>query len=308
MTPVPAVCAIVVNWNRCNDTLACLASLARATYPSLTVVVVDNASQDGSVPAIRRAHPSIDLIESGDNLGFVGGCNAGVERARRHGADYVLFLNNDAEVAPDSIALLAAALQADGRGGAAGPTILYRDRPEVIWSAGGRIDWQRGTTAMLELDARDRGQCGMQPRAVDFVSGCALLAPLAVIDRLGAFDPRFFAYYEETEWCVRATRAGYTILHVPLAKAWHKAAPSTEPASLLTHYYMTRNRLLFLTITHAGMRAWCHTLLSEYLRTVVSWTVRPKWRSRRHHRAVMLRAIADYLRGRLGRAEWVEHL
>jgi GT2 family glycosyltransferase len=302
------VSAIVVNWKRCSETLACVSSLARSTYPSLRVVVIDNASNDGSVDAIRRAHPSVDLIAAAENLGFVGGCNVGVDRARQHGAGYVLFLNNDAEIAPDAIALLVAVLQADVRGGAAGPTILYHDRPDVIWSAGGRIDWQRGTTTMLELDEPDRGQCGTQARPVDFVSGCALMAPLAVIDRVGGFDPRFFAYYEETEWCVRATRAGYTVLQVPLAKAWHKAAPSTQPASLLTHYYMTRNRLLFLAITHAGIRAWCHTLLSEYLRTVVSWTVRPKWRSRRHHRAVMLRAIADYLRGRLGRAEWVEHL
>jgi GT2 family glycosyltransferase len=161
---------------------------------------------------------------------------------------------------------------------------------------------------MLELDGRDDGRCGTAPRAVDFVSGCALMAPLAVIDRVGGFDPRFFAYYEEAEWCVRATRAGYTIRHVPLAKAWHKAAPSTQPASLLTHYYMTRNRLLFIALTHAGLGAWCRTLVFEYVRTMVSWTVRPKWRARRQHRDVMLRAIGDYFRGRLGRAEWVEHL
>lgn len=308
VTQVPVVCAIVVNWNRCSETLACLASLARATYPSLTVVVVDNASRDGSVAAIHRAHPSAELVTSAENLGFVGGCNAGVDRARQHGADYVLFLNNDAEVAADAIGLLVAELEANASGGAAGPTILYHDRPDVIWSAGGRIDWQRGTTAMLELDARERGQCGTQPRAVDFISGCAFMAPLAVINRLGGFDPRFFAYYEETEWCVRATRAGYTILHVPLAQAWHKTVPSTDPASLLTHYYMTRNRLLFLATTRAGLGAWCRTLGLEYLRTMLSWTLRPKWRSRRRHRAVMLRAISDYFRGRLGRAEWVEHL
>lgn len=308
MTSAPLVCAIVVNWNRRRDTIACVASLQRSTYPSLRVIVVDNASSDGSVAALREAFPAIELISAPQNLGFVGGCQAGVARARALAAAYLLLLNNDAEIAADAVALLVTVLQADTRAAAAGPTILYHDRPEVIWSAGGAINWHTGNTQMVGLDALDQGQFGTAPRTVDFVSGCALLAPLAVFDRIGGFDARFFAYYEETEWCVRATRAGYAILHVPCAKAWHKTAPSTQPASLLTHYYMTRNRLLFLAATGAGLRAWCHTLGFEYLRTLLSWTLRPKWRTRRSHRTVMLRAIGDYFRGRLGRAEWVEQL
>lgn len=308
MSTAPLVCAVVVNWNRQRETVDCVASLQRSTYPSLRVIVVDNASSDGSVAVLREAFPSIDLIAAPRNLGFVDGCHLGIERARQLGAVYLLLLNNDAEIAADAVALLVTVLQADARGGAAGPTIFYHDRPDVIWSAGGMINWSTGNTHMVALDAVDEGQLGTAPRAVDFVSGCALLAPLAVFDRIGGFDPRFFAYYEETEWCVRATRAGFAILHVPSAKAWHKTAPSTQPASLLTHYYMTRNRLLFLAATHASLRAWCHTLGLDYLRTLLSWTLRPKWRARHAHRMVMLRAIGDFFRGRFGRAEWVEHL
>jgi GT2 family glycosyltransferase len=306
MPVAPTVCTIVVNWNRRADTLACLASLARATYPSLTVIVVDNGSRDGSVAAVRQAYPGVDIVESSDNLGFAGGCNAGISRARATRADQVLLLNNDAEVAPDTITLLVDALHGD-RVGAVAPTIYYHDRRDTVWSAGGRIEWRSGAAFMLGLDEIDRGQFGPDPRPVEFVSGCALLTSLAVLDRVGPFDPRFFAYYEETEWCVRARRAGYAIHHVPRAKVWHKAPPSTQPASLLTHYYMTRNRLLFLTATGAGLGASCRAVLRD-VRTLASWTVRPKWRGRRQHRAVMLRALRDYFAGRFGRAAWVEQL
>jgi GT2 family glycosyltransferase len=302
------VSVVIVNWNRRIETLACLASVTRSAYPACEIVVVDNGSCDGSIAAIHAAYPQVHVIDAQDNTGFVGGCNRGVERARARDARYVMFLNNDAEIAPDAMTHLIAACALQPHAGAVGPTVYYADRRQTVWSAGGRIHWARGATEMLGLDATDDGQFGRAPRPVDFVSGCVFLTPLAVIDRIGGFDPRFFAYYEETEWCVRAARAGYKILHVPLAHAWHRAAPSTQPASLLTHYYMTRNRLLFLALTGAGLSAWCQALGFDYLRTLLSWTVRPKWRSRRPHREVMLRAIADYYRGRLGRAPWVEHL
>jgi len=123
-----------------------------------------------------------------------------------------------------------------------------------------------------------------------------------VVARVGQLDTRFFAYYEETEWCVRVARAGFTILHVPAAKIWHKISLAARAVSPAAHYYMTRNRLLFLKAAGAGWQAWSHTLIVEYLRTLISWSLRPQWRTQRAQRDVMLRAIYDYFAGCLGRA------
>jgi GT2 family glycosyltransferase len=127
------------------------------------------------------------------------------------------------------------------------------------------------------------------------------LIKTSVVAQAGQLDPRFFAYYEETEWCVRVARAGFKILHVPTAKIWHKISPAARVASPTVHYYMTRNRLLFLGAAQAGWRAWGHTLFREYLRTLVSWTLRPKWRGMRAQRNMMIWAIRDYFTGRVGR-------
>ncbi|RLC97342.1 MAG: glycosyltransferase family 2 protein, partial [Chloroflexi bacterium] len=221
--------------------------------------------------------------------------------ALERGSDYALLLNNDTEVAPDFLCLLVEAVEADSRVGIAGPTIYYYEEPQTVWSAGGEIDWRRGATWMLGLNERDTGQFGETPREMDFVTGCALLVKRDVLQRVGLLDDRFFTYYEDTEWCVRARRAGFKIVHVPATKMWHKIPLDARDSSPAVHYYMTRNRLLFLKTTQAGWRAWLHTLLVEYLRTLVSWTVRPKWRFKRPLRGIMVRAIADAGRGWWGR-------
>ena len=125
-----------------------------------------------------------------------------------------------------------------------------------------------------------------------------MLVRRSVIERVGLLDERFFAYYEETEWCVRAARAGYLIVHVPLARIWHKISPHVRASSPEVHYYMTRNRLLFLKATGASWWVWGHVLLIEYLRTLISWSVKTRWRHKRPHRNAMIQAIADAGRGR----------
>ncbi|MBI5670126.1 MAG: glycosyltransferase family 2 protein [Chloroflexi bacterium] len=295
----PAVSIIVLNYNGCEDTLACLRSLEHLTYPNVEVIVVDNDSADGSVDAFKQAHPGVQIIQTGANLGFTGGNNVGIRYALKHGADYVMLLNNDTVVAPDMVDILIEAMEANPRIGVSGPTIYYYSAPEIIWSAGGTIDWRHGTTSMIGLNEEDKSQFGNAPRPVDFVTGCCLLARRDVWEQAGLLDEKFFMYYEETEWCVRASRAGYQIVHVPTAMLWHKISIESRAASPRTHYYMTRNRLLFLSRTRAGVQPILYTL-AEYTRTLVSWSVSARWHDKRPLRDVMLRAIKDYSLGRFG--------
>jgi GT2 family glycosyltransferase len=296
----PRVMLLILTWNGLAETLACLESLRGLEYPDYEVWVVDNGSTDGSPAAIRERFPEVNLIEHGENLGFAGGNNVGLRRALERGVHYVLLLNNDTEVAPDFLSCMVRASESDPTVGIAGPTIYYHGRPELIWSAGGAIDWRRGKTWMVGLNAPDTGQFGTVARQVDFVTGCALLVKRAVMERVGLLDERFFAYYEEAEWCVRAQQAGFKVVHVPGAKVWHKIPLDGRDSSPAVHYYMTRNRLLFLKATGASWRAWGYVLFAEYLRTLISWSVKTRWQDKRSHRTAMIRAIADAGRGRWG--------
>lgn len=297
MTPLVSI--IVLNYKGREDTLACLRSLEHLTYRNVQVILVDNDSKDGIAEAVHSAHPQVTVLESGGNLGFTGGNNLGIRYALEHRADYILLLNNDTIVAPDFLGPMVEVMEQNPAVGVTGPMIYYFSAPETIWSAGGEIDWAHGTTRMLGLNEEDVSQYGLSPRKVDFVTGCALMARRAVWEKVGVLDDQFFMYYEETEWCVRANRAGYAANLVPSAMIWHKISIEDRAVSPRTYYYMTRNRLLFLHKTHASTKTWVY-ILSEYARTFLSWSLRPKWQSRKHLRGTMLQAIRDYTRGRFG--------
>lgn len=298
----PRVAIIVLNWNGLADTTACLESLARLDYPSYEVVLVDNGSTDGSPSILRKQFPTLTLIETGANLGFTGGNNAGLRYACEHDADYALLLNNDTELDPSFLRVLVDTCEADPSIGIAGPTIYYHSQPDTIWSAGGRINWRNADTTMDGIGQIDQGQFGPSPRPMDFVTGCALLIRREVIDHIGLLDERFFLYYEETEWCIRAAKAGYRIVHVPLSKIWHKISIQKQEVTPYIVYYSGRNRLLFL---RASGRAWWRVvaiILFFHLRTAFSWSVFARHAPKRHLRKALLRSAYDFLTGHFGPA------
>jgi GT2 family glycosyltransferase len=256
----PSVVIIILNWDGLADTLACLGSLSHLDYPAYEILVVDNGSQDGSPAAIREAYPQVQVIETGENLGYVGGNNLGLEYACARNAAYALLLNNDTEVSADFLSKMVELAEADSKIGVVGPTIYYAERGDMIWSAGGKLDWRSGLTLLDGMDQIDRGQYGEAPRLVDFVTGCALLVKIPVVKDVGKLDSRFFAYFEENEWCVRVTQAGYKIYHLPTAKIWHKISPDHREHSPQVYYYMTRNRLLFTWLAKPG-----NVFLDEHL-------------------------------------------
>lgn len=134
---VPSISIIILNWNGRSDTIECVESCLLSTYPSFRIVVVDNGSSDGSEAALLEKFPYLDIVQTGCNLGYAGGNNRGIRHALANGADYVWLLNNDTVVAPDALAELVAMAEATPHSGMIGSKILFYDRPDTIWFAGG---------------------------------------------------------------------------------------------------------------------------------------------------------------------------
>jgi GT2 family glycosyltransferase len=293
----PRVSIILLNWNQPDFTLACLKSLEQVDYPSFDVIVVDNGSVDGSPAQIRNAYPNVELIENGSNLGFAGGNNVGVRRALDKGADYLLLLNNDTEVAADLLRKLVDVGESDPRIGAVGPKIYYFDPANVIWSGGGAVDG-RGQPRHLRENEVDT-ELDEPLDDVDYVTGCAFMVKRAVVERVGVLDERFFIYFEETEWCSRIKRAGFRIVYVPQARMWHKISMVQRTTSRRYLYLMTRNRLLYLRLSGAGVRA-IGLATIDILRTVASWTLKPQHRDMRPFSTALMRGMWHFAVGRYG--------
>jgi len=222
----PKVAIVILTWNGKELTLECLRSLDQLTTPNVEFIVADNASNDGTVDAIRSEWgDGVTIIENPSNLGFSKGNNVAIRHALDAGADYVLLLNNDTTVASDFVEHLLTPF-ADERVGITGPKIYYYSPADQIWFAGGEVHLSRGTAKHTGIRAKDRGQFDQQ-RQVDYVSGCALMAKRAVFERIGMLDPTYRAYFEDADFCMRARMAGYDIIYAPAARVWHKISAST---------------------------------------------------------------------------------
>jgi GT2 family glycosyltransferase len=239
MTPTVAV--IVLSWNGRADTLECLESLRRSDYPAMNVIVVDNGSTDGSIPTVRDRFPEVRIIDNGLNLGFVGGNNVGLRAALAQGADLVFVLNNDTVLHPACISELVRALDEDPAIGIVGPLMQRTIRPDLV-DMGGNFDFRLGSVRLLNYVEGDTPE-GLVP--IDYVWGCGLMARAEVLRSVGLFDPRYGAYFEDADFCMRAQAHGYRTAVATKARMVHKIGRSGEKRFAWQTAMRLRNHVLF---------------------------------------------------------------
>jgi GT2 family glycosyltransferase len=234
---------IVLNWNGREDTLRCLASLRAVPEPH-AVYISDNGSTDGSVAAIRAAHPEAVLIENGANLGYSGGNNAAIERAVADGADWVVLLNNDAVADPGVLAAFARAADAHPEAGLLAGMLLFPDG-RVQW-AGQRIGLRSGYSGRPVGYGKPLAEVAPHEGPAARGVGALMAVSRAAIEAVGTFDHDLFAYVEDVDWSLRIRAAGFTCWFVPEAHAAHALAASTGGHASSTHaiYYGARNTIV----------------------------------------------------------------
>ncbi|HKA29017.1 MAG TPA: glycosyltransferase family 2 protein [Candidatus Binatia bacterium] len=213
------ISVVIVNWNGGDALLACVGSLAAEASPqaSTEVIVVDNASSDGSAVAARDAFPWLTVIDSGANLGFAAGANLGSDHAR---GEVIVFVNPDARVAPGAVAALVGALaELPGAGIAGGGLVDPRGRWQPGAARFGALGHLVLDTTLGRLPTRLR----TRPYAVDWVYGTFMAVRHDLFRRLGGFDRAYFLYGEDMDLCHRAAEIGARTIHVPAARAVHGA-------------------------------------------------------------------------------------
>ncbi|HXF69363.1 MAG TPA: glycosyltransferase family 2 protein [Thermoflexus sp.] len=255
----PKVFVVILNWNLKDDTIACVESVLSSSYTPQGVVVVDNGSSDGSASAIaNRFGERVVLLANQANVGFAAGVNVGIRYALAQGADWVLLLNNDTIIAPDMIERLIAAADRYPDIGILAPVIFYHDRPSQIWQLGAQH--RRWLPIPFRVSAKAlRSEKDLLP--VDYVTGCGMLIRRDVFLTIGLFDPSYFMYYEDADFCRRAVKAGFSIGCVPAARMWHKVSRSTRGDVSRKYYLKTRYRVQFYR-HHYSLAAWIYLTMS----------------------------------------------
>ena len=286
MNTMKHVAIVILNWNGWQDTVECLESLYQNNYPNYSIIVVDNDSVDESVDKIKEyctgeievkspfyrynAHnkpikileidseennkrdnfefsSKLILIKNNENVGFAEGNNIGIRYALNNlNPDYILLLNNDTVVDKEFLVEMLKVSESDNEIGIAGPKIYYYDEPDRIWFARGKISWRFCRGLNIGHNDIDVGQYD-KVTEIEYASGCAFLIKKEVIDRIGLLDKRFFLYFEEIDWTLRASKLGYQSVFVPKGKIWHKISKSGGGIKgRVGLYYITKNRWLLM--------------------------------------------------------------
>ncbi len=258
---VPVASIVIVAHNSVHDLPACLQALAGEKEPPHEVIVVDNASADGSAVYVAQAYPQVRLVRSAANLGYGGGANLGAAAAQ---GDYLIFLNADITAGPGWLRPLLDPLAADPDLAMTTPKILLAETPDRINTCGNEVHL---TGLTLCRGMGERASAFSAGEEVAAVSGAAFAIRKSVFDALGGFDPRFFLYVEDTDLSLRARLAGFRIRYVPESVVFHRYQLRFGPGKV---YWQERNRYLMLLKVYRP-RTLVLLLPALLLAELVSW-------------------------------------
>jgi hypothetical protein len=297
----PHVVLLILTWNRRDDALRCVASLPRLTYADVTPVVIDNASADNTVAALRAARPDLEIIANPRNLGYAGGNNVGLRRALARGADYVLLINSDTEVTPGLVSELVRVAESDPRIAVVGCRNLLLEDPTRLWGAWGTLTW--GPFAVRSDGAGEPdGPVWHGTRDVDVAIGNGYLWRRAALEQVGLLDETLFGYHEDVDWCVRARRAGWRVVYAGAAAILHRGGSSSAAGAARVFpqaYFLGRNGVRIaqryatpaqrLRFAAACLGAWAYRAARARLRRDTAGLARER---------AFLRGAVDAWRGR----------
>ena len=266
---------ITVNYNGLNDTCALIQSIP--FNENMEVIVVDNASKKDEASIIKKRYPQVKTIRSDKNLGFAGGNNLGIKAAR---GKFLFLINNDTIFKDFNVQALISRLESSPDIGMVCPKIRFAWNNNPIQFA--------GYTPLSKITVRnhaigygeeDNGQYNT-PHSTPYAHGAAMLIKREVMDKVGLMPEYYFLYYEEIDWSLMFTRAGYEIWYEPACTIYHKESQSTGQNSPLRTYYITRNRLLLVRRNWEGVNKWlayCYLTCIVAPRDIIKYLIKGKW-------------------------------
>jgi GT2 family glycosyltransferase len=239
------VSIITVNYNYSHVTDEFLDAFYKTNdYPNFEIIVVDNASTIDPVPTWKIKYPDVQFYRSESNLGFAGGNNLGISKAK---GDLFFLVNNDTEFTPGLMNFLVHDFEKFPQTGMASPKIRYFQQPDTLQYAGyTEMNYFTCRNYCVGQFEKDQGQYDHLTGITGFGHGAAMMISKEAIQKVGLMHENYFLYYEEMDWGARIKRAGFQIRVNMQSLIYHKESVSVGQKSAIKEYFMNRNRILFI--------------------------------------------------------------
>ena len=294
----PKVSIIILNWNGLKDTIECLESLKKISYPSYEVIVVDNASQGNDTDILEEKYKNrIKLIKNKENLGFTGGNNVGIRQAIEDKSEYVLLLNNDTTVEPDFLEEITKTALRDKKIAIIGSVIVDYYTKKIVFT-NSKID--KKLKGEVRLDYLNSNKDWWY---TERVNGASMMIKIEAILKYSLFlDENLFLYCDEIDICMRAKKYGLKVVMAGKSRVYHKEGKSPNSDKILnpiTVYYILRNRII-LAKKLLGPRdqiVFWILFVPARLFPVLEWSMKGEWNLVK----ATFKAFHDGLEGRSGK-------
>ena len=236
---------VTVTYNSAAVISEFMECLLQQSYRDMRLYLVDNCSSDNTLALVAQySDKRIIIIRNSTNLGVAEGNNIGIRAAISEGCSFVLLINNDTVFGADLVSGLQEGLE-KYQCHMIVPKILYFEPADKIWSAGGAFSVLRGRSKHLGFNKKDNGQFD-RPRNVEYSPTCCMLIEKEVIDGIGLMDANYFVYFDDTDFCLQAHRAGFKLMYAPECKLFHKVSSLIGHRSETAVRYVTRNHVYFV--------------------------------------------------------------
>lgn len=267
MKQKPKVSIIVLNWNGKEDTIECIDSIVQITYPNYEIILVDNASTDGSAQYFREYYKEIKIIENRENLGFAEGNNVGIREALKQKANYILLLNNDTIVDPSFLEHLIEVGESDDSIGILSPIIYYYDDRNKIQYCGEKVNWYKGKLTKINLVSKGVIQS-------EIICGASMLIKKETIEKIGLLPTEYFMLWEDIDYSIKALKNNIKNVYVTKSKIWHKGSVSIGGiSSPFRMRYTIRNRII-LWKKYSSKLQFCSFLINlVFLKIPIIFTI-----------------------------------
>ena len=292
----PPVGVVIVNHNLKDSLRETLQSVRKLNYPSVSVVVSDNASSDGAPDMVRREFPEVQVLAHAQEQGYARAASLAMG-ALVDKVKYIFSTTNDVILDPEILNVLVDYAESHPEAGVLGTRIYFFDRPDVIWHAGGSIHPLHGHSRHFGWNRRDSARYG-QERDCDFVTGCGFLLRCEALRKTGFFKEDLIFYSEDAELCYRIREGGYRVVYVPAAKMWHKVGATLAKNRPLQLRYSTRNGLYLIQRHRVGwypLSLWVHLFAVSPAKMLV-FALMLHWQNS----VGIWRGIQDWRAGRFG--------